>query len=73
MLLRGLPIIQIKVNRLLVGRFHIPVFIERHPHEGREVNLLAAQGIQIGDQGMRVTVYPDAGGWQRVARCCAKA
>ena len=66
MLIRGLRIIQIKVNRLRVGRFHIPAFTERHSHEGREVNLLA-------DQGMRVTVYPDAGGWQRVARCCAKA
>ena len=73
MLIRGLRIIQIKVNRLRVGRFHIPAFIERPSHEGREVNLLAAQGIRIGDQGMRITVYPDAGGWQRVARCCAKA
>ena len=23
-------------------------------------------------EGMRVTVYPDAGGWQQAARCCAK-
>jgi len=50
MLLRGLRIIQIKVNRLRGGRFHIPAFIERHSHEGREVNLLAAEGIRTGDK-----------------------
>ena len=61
-LLRGLRAIQIKVNRLRVGRLHIPAYSERHSHEDREVNLLATEGIRIGDQGMRVTVYPDAGG-----------
>ena len=77
MLLRGLRIIQIEVNRLRAGRFHIPTFIERlierHSQEGLEVNLLAAEGIRIGDQCMRVTVYLNAEGWQRVARCYAKA
>ena len=73
MLLSGLRIIQIKVNRLRVGRFHIPAFIERHSSEGCEIDLLAAEGIRIDDQGMRATVYPDAGGWQRVALCSAKA
>ena len=72
-LLRGLQIIQIKVNRLRVGRFFIPDFIAQHSHKGREMNLLAAESIRIGDQGTRITVYQDAGGWQRVARCCAKA
>ena len=73
MLLSGLQIIQIKVNRLRVGRFYIPAFIEQHSRKGREINLLAAEGIRICDRGIRVTVYPDAGGWQRVVRCCAKA
>ena len=73
MLLSGLQIIQIKVNRLRVGRLRMANFSERHSHESREVNLLAIEGIRIGDQGIRVTVYPDAGGWQRAVRCCAKA
>ena len=73
MLLRGLQIIQIKVNRLRVGCLYIPAVIEQHSHKRREINLLAVEGIRIGDQGMGVTVYPDAEGWQRVARCCAKA
>ena len=72
-LLRGLRAAQIKVNQLRVGRFRMQTFSERHSHEGLEVNLLATKGIRIGHQGMRVTVYPDAGGWQRAARCCAKA
>ena len=47
-LLRRLRAIQIKVNRLRVGRFHIPAFSERYPYEGREVNLLTAERIRIG-------------------------
>ena len=73
MMLLRCQITQIKVNWLRVGRFYIPAFIERHSHKDRDMNLLAAEGIRIGDQGIRVTVYPDAGGWQRVARCSAKA
>ena len=47
-LLRRLRAIQIKVNRLRVGRFYIPAFSERYPYEGREVNLLTAERIRIG-------------------------
>ena len=50
MFLRELRIIQIKVSRFRAGRFHIPAFIERHSLEGREVNLLAAEGIRTGDK-----------------------
>ena len=50
MLLRGLRIIQIELNRDRVGRIRIPAFIERRSHEGREVNLLAAEGIRTGDK-----------------------
>ena len=49
-LLRSLRAIQVKVNRLCVGRFHIPAFSERYSHEVREVNLLTAESIRIGDR-----------------------
>ena len=49
-LLRGLRTIQIKVNRLCAGRLHIPASCERYSHEGREVNLLTAESIRIGDR-----------------------
>ena len=49
-LLRSLRAIQIKVNRLCAGRFHIPAFSERYSHEVRRVNLLTAESIRIGDR-----------------------
>ena len=49
-LLRSLRAIQVKVNRLCVGRFHIPAFSERFSHEVREVKLLTAESIRIGDR-----------------------
>ena len=49
-LLRSLRAIQMQVNRLCAGRFHIPAFSERYSHEVRRVNLLTAESIRIGDR-----------------------
>ena len=56
--LRRLRTIQIEINRLRVGRFRIPAFGQRHPYEGRQVNLLAAQRTGIGHRrGVRKSRY----------------